>query len=386
LPQLKIALVSLNDSGDVRQWSGLNFYIARALAAAGAAVHPVGPFTSRWNTVMRVRQRWYDLTRRHYHAVLDPYALNDIGARARAAIPDDADAVLAVSSYIAAALGPLDIPLVSWDDATNAAMTDYYPDFRRMADVSRRQGDAMGQRAADAVSLAIYTSEWAADSARRAYGLSNDRIAVVPFGANLGTPPDPHIVRAEIAARPRDRCGLLWIGVDWERKGGPAAVEITRALREDGIPATLTVAGCEPPGPLPEFVRRHGFISKTTGDGEKRLGKLYASAHAFVMPSQAEAFGLVYAEAAAFGVPSVAIRTGGVPAIIIDGETGILENPDASPRTFAKRLAELWRNPSLYRSMCVGALERYGATLNWGVSGKTVLNLIEARLRRAQTQ
>lgn len=51
---------------------------------------------------------------------------------------------------------------------------------------------------------------------------------------------------------------------------------------------------------------------------------LMARADVVVVPSLSEAFGLVAAEAMALGRPVVATRTGGLPEVIVDGESGLL--------------------------------------------------------------
>jgi glycosyltransferase involved in cell wall biosynthesis len=376
---VKIALVTLNDSTDVHQWSGLNFFIARALEGAGASVHRIGPLESTWTLGMRIRQRVYDTLGRDYHAIIDPASLAGMGTSARARIPAEVDAVVSVTSLVAAAVGKLSLTHVSWDDATNAAMEQYYPDFRRMAGISRRHSMMLGQKAVDAVDLAIYASEWAASSARSAYGLAKERVAVVPFGANLDPLPGSALINDAIQSRPADQCRLLWIGVDWERKGGPLTLDIARALRESGVPVELTLVGCEPDEreSLPEWVQVLGFISKRDAAGRERLAELFARAHFFVMPSHAEAYGLVYAEASAFGVPSVALRTGGVPTIILDGDTGVLAPPDSSPVQIAERMAAIFRDRGTYASMARAARRRFEQTLNWEVAGREVIRLIE---------
>ncbi len=374
---VKIALVSLNDSTDVLQWSGLNYFIARAMERAGAELVRVGPLESAWTPLMRLRQRWYDATNRTYHAITEPASLRALGESARARIPGDVDAVLSVTSLVAAAVGKLDVPHVSWDDATNAGMEQYYPDFRRMAPVSARQSQEMGQAAVDAVDLAVYASEWAAESARRGYGADASRIAVVPFGANLETLPSDTEVADALHARSNDVCHLLWIGVDWIRKGGAETVAITKALRERGVKAELTVVGCEPTlSETPIWIHREGFISKRDVEGRTRLAALFSRSHFFVMPSSAEAYGLVYAEASAFGVPSVALRTGGVPTIILDGETGLLEPTPLSVDRAADRIERLWRDNPRYRAMAQAARQRATDVLNWNVAGARMLALI----------
>ena len=376
---MKLALVTLNDSADVAQWSGLNYHIARALERAGATLQRVGPLQSRWTPLMKLRQRWYDATRQSYHASYDPAAVAAMGAAARAAIPPDADAVLAVTWQVAGAIGPLEVPLVSWDDSTFAAMMHYYPDYRRIATPSVREGAALGERATRSVTLALYASHWAAASARAAYGMPDERIAVVPFGANLDPLPDASRIQAAIAGRSTTVCRLLWVGVDWERKGGAQAVEIAAVLRAEGVPVALTMVGCAPPAgtTLPPWVRLEGFISKRTRDGEARLATLFGEAHFFVMPSRAEAYGLVFAEAAAFGVPAVGLRTGGVPTIVLDGETGLLDEPAAPAALIAARMLALWRDRPAYERMARAARRRAELHLNWDVAGRDALSRIE---------
>ena len=377
---MKLALVSLNDSTDVLQWSGLNYHIARSLERAGATLVRVGPLTHPWTTGMKLRRRWYGLWRHAYHANLESTALDAFGAQARAAIPGDVDAVVAVTSMIAASLDGLRAPVISWDDASPAALVDYYPEFERLSARSTRDAMAMGRRAAQNVQLAMYASEWAASSARAAFGLPLDRVAVVPFGANLESLPSGDEVHRAIVARPRTRCRMLWVGVDWERKRGDLVVEIAQRIEAHGIPVDLTVVGCRPPGDreLPEWVHVEGFVSKRTAVGAARLAELYARSHFLVMPSNAEAFGLVYAEAAAFGVPSVATRTGGVPTVVVDGETGILDDPGAGAESYAGRILALMKDRPRYEAMARAAASRSAVMLNWDVAGREAVARIAA--------
>jgi glycosyltransferase involved in cell wall biosynthesis len=377
---VKLALVSLNDSTDVLQWSGLNYHIARSLEHAGATVVRVGPLTHPWTSGMKLRRRWCGLWGQAYHANMEASALDAFGAQARAAIPGDVDAVVALTTMIAASLDGLRAPVISWDDASPAALVDYYPEFERLSPRSARDAATMGRRAAQNVRLAMYASEWAADGAREAYGLPIDRVAVVPFGANLETLPSADETHSAIAARPRTRCRLLWVGVDWERKRGDLVVEIAQRIAAHGIPVDLTVVGCRPPGDreLPEWVQAEGYVSKRTASGVARLAKLYARSHFLVMPSAAEAYGLVYAEAAAFGVPSVATRTGGVPTVVVDGETGVLDDPHATAESYAGRILGLIKDRPRYEAMAHAAAARAATMLNWDVAGREAVARIAA--------
>lgn len=59
------------------------------------------------------------------------------------------------------------------------------------------------------------------------------------------------------------------------------------------------------------------------------LDAAYASADCFVLPSSTETLGLVALEAMAAGIPAVVANRGGLPDLVIDGQTGYLFDPDA---------------------------------------------------------
>ncbi len=101
---------------------------------------------------------------------------------------------------------------------------------------------------------------------------------------------------------------------------------------------------------------------------DEMLHALYARACLFCMPGQphpkkVEGFGLVYLEAAAQGLPSVATRTGGVPEVVIHGQTGLLTDPlDVTALTEA--LATLLTDEPL-RKMTGERARRHAMAFTW---------------------
>ncbi len=73
-----------------------------------------------------------------------------------------------------------------------------------------------------------------------------------------------------IDSKSRDICKLLFIGVDWERKGGDVALKVVELLNNMGVQTELHIVGCDPEGSMPTFVVRHGFIPKKTRLKDKR--------------------------------------------------------------------------------------------------------------------
>ena len=85
-----------------------------------------------------------------------------------------------------------------------------------------------------------------------------------------------------------------------------------------------------------------------------------AACDIMVWPAINEAYGIALLEAQAAGLPVIAGRTGGVPAIVCDGETGILTAPQDSA-AFAAALRELLLAPDLVAQMGKAASARVEA-------------------------
>ena len=119
-----------------------------------------------------------------------------------------------------------DKPIAFWHDTTWFGMKRLSPRaFRAKYPVQAEWDETVLRKAR----LAIFASEWAAAGAREAYGVREDRFAVVPFGANLESDWSP--AEAVCAVNRRGSiapCELAFIGVDWRRKGLPAGVPNSR--------------------------------------------------------------------------------------------------------------------------------------------------------------
>jgi glycosyltransferase involved in cell wall biosynthesis len=266
-------------------------------------------------------------------------------------------------------------PIAFWTDACFGAMPGYYDDFSRLCQRSLSDGQVQERTALAHCRLAIYASEWAAEHCRRLYPEYRSRVRVVPFGANLDPRYDERTVHELLQARSDSaECRLLFVGVDWERKGGTIALNAASILNARGLPTTLTVVGCNPfICEKPSFVEIVGFLDRTSAEGSARLRELFTRSHFLVLPSRAEAYGVVLCEAAAFALPAVASRTGGIPTIVEDSITGRLLSPDADGEQYARALEDIFRSKGTYRRLALSAFGKYRRRLNWDTACKAVM-------------
>jgi glycosyltransferase involved in cell wall biosynthesis len=98
---------------------------------------------------------------------------------------------------------------------------------------------------------------------------------------------------------------------------------------------------------LRKLIRELSLGSKVRWTGHLREKDLiYDGLNVLVAPAVDEPFGATVLEAATYGIPCIAARSGGFPETIVDGQTGILVEPD-NPENLARSLSRFINEPSL---------------------------------------
>jgi glycosyltransferase involved in cell wall biosynthesis len=368
---LRIAYISLDDAGDRRSWSGGIWSMARALEKHAGQVAYLGPVDRR--LALKIGRLLaalvHAVTGKRYashHSLF--WARHHARHFQRQLAGRRFDVIFApVASSIIPFL-ETDIPVITLSDATFAAMEGYYEDYSDLLASSRRAGHTLERLTLGRSARAVYPSPWAAESAVRDYGIARDRVAVYPFGANLDVPP----TREEALERHRgEECRLLFLGRDWERKGGGIALEALGELEQLGYATTLTVVGCRPPEgvshPRMEVVP---FVDKNDPAGRLRFRQILLSTDFLILPTRAECYGYVFAEASAFGVFSFTTDTGGVPGAVADGENGRLLAPSTGGAEWARAIAEQFSDEHRYRQGKIRARDAFEERLNWDAWGR----------------
>ena len=383
---MRIAFVSDVDPYDRAAFSGSTYQILQIILSTGAKVEVVGPVMEKWRyQAARLSSIPARLAGRGVAWPKQPFLLRACARKVdEAARRIKPDLIFSPGSY-AIAYSNFIRPTIFWSDAPFAAMVDYYPwpQFQNLTAASRRYGMEGDTRALRYSVASIFRSTWARNAAIEIHKAEPARVHVVPLPGNMFRRWTLEEIQAAVPRRLNTPWKIFFSGVDWMRKGGDHAIAILNELVRLGQPCEFHVAGTIAP---PQAVAKARFPIHSLGrlnlnDPKKRdlLANILQSSAFLLVPSTAEALGLVYCEALGAGVPAVGTATGGVPDAVLDGQTGFLIQPGESPETTARRMLEAGRQPDVYARMA----ERSWHEWNQRFAAKAVLVKLTQILEQA---
>jgi glycosyltransferase involved in cell wall biosynthesis len=374
---MKIAYVTTHDSSDIRAWSGLIYEMYRTLQNRGFHTESVDKLVDSNRYITITKKIFYTkVLSKTYLRDREPATLKSYAAQVERHLAyKECDLVFSPGTCPIAYLQTKK-PVVFWTDATFAGMINFYTEFSNLCVETIRNGNKIEQLALSKCNLAIYSSEWAANTAITNYDVDPEKVKVVPFGANIECDRDREDINRLIAGKTFEICKLLFVGVDWFRKGGDIALRVCELLNQQGFKTELHVVGCNPPIKTPDFVKLYGFISKQTEAGRRTLNRLFSESHFLILPSRFECFGVVFAEASSFGLPALATRIGGIPSAINDGKNGKLFSLEEAPESYCDYIVRMTSQRQEYEALAHSSFEEYTGRLNWTSAGKRVHELI----------
>ena len=210
----------------------------------------------------------------------------------------------------------------------------------------------------------LTTSRWAAASVIGDFGQAPDRVVTIGAGATNYGAPDPH-------RKPGGPPTVLFVGYDWDLKGGPLLLRAWRRVRRAIPDARLVIVGCKPQ--IDDAgVEIVGRLDPRVAEDRNRLIAIYASATCLALVSDFDAFPNVVLEAGAMGLPVVAFDEQSRSEVLRDRETGLLvASHDAE--AVARALCDLLGNPSVAAAMGRRARAQIEAEFTWDVVGTRVL-------------
>lgn len=376
--RIKIALLTAYtlENRKKSSWGGTVDFMAQSLQKHCGDVYHIGQVYSKKKLLGKVFNKTSQLFLKknfaynHSFSVAKEYA-NVVAQRL---VGRSFDVIVAPSCGTEIAFLETDVPIVLIEDATFALLHNYYPQYSNLLKRSVYETNTLEGLAIKKADVLLYTSQWAAQSAIEDYGADEHKVHVIPFGANFKKSPSKEIVQAR---KRSDCCRLLFIGVDWQRKGGEIAFETLLKLEEMGIQAELLVLGCIPPKTfVHERMKIIPFLDKNDERQRAELNSLFEMASFMILPTRSDCVPMVLAEAGAFGLPVITTNTGGIPGIIKEGENGFMLPVRARGLEYARVIAEVYRDEQRYTELMKSSRAAFDDRLNWDAWGIVVTKII----------
>jgi glycosyltransferase involved in cell wall biosynthesis len=202
------------------------------------------------------------------------------------------------------------------------------------------------------------TSQLVRRSLIEAYGVNAERAVAVGSAANLRGP--------ETLERGYDGKTILFVGYEFERKGGLVLLEAFREIRRHIEDARLWIVG--PPrvdAELPPGAELLGPLTPAA------LSQAYQRACVLLLPSLFEPFAIAFLEAMDHGLPCVGSDRCAIPEMITDGLTGFVV-PAGDAQALARRTLHLLERPALIREMGERARRRVRREFTWRAVARRV--------------
>jgi glycosyltransferase involved in cell wall biosynthesis len=198
------------------------------------------------------------------------------------------------------------------------------------------------------------------------YDLNADKVVLAYAGSNASV--------SEIKAQNSDYAHreILFVGLDWQRKGGPDLVSAFQLVLEKCPEARLTIVGARSEIRIP-----NGEVIGPVKPEE--LNQYYQRASVFCLPTHLEPFGIVFIEAMTAHLPIVATRIGAIPDFVEDGKNGWLVSP-GDVQGIADALLKLLKDPEMCRSFGDQSFQLTKERYSWKAVGdrlrESILNVL----------
>lgn len=341
---------AFGDPMGLRTFSGLSRHLFTAMRTRGAIAGMVNTRQIRWSDLL---DRSYTFSRGEHMVrprlsrrwLWKPGTVSKLSGRFDDLLGDfpSADAILQVGTHVYTRSPHPPHYCITDLTVAQAAEAGRFG-FDRMTAAELRGAVAAQQQIFDSCRAIFVPTEWAKESVVKDLGQSPGKVIVVGEGASMdAVAPAQHKYLSK---------NILFVGYEWENKGGPLLYEAFKLVREQLPEATLTVIGCRPP--IRDLgVEILGRLRKNVPREYARFTAAFARANCFCLLSELDAYGIVLLEAQLSATPIVALDRGSRREVVKQDRTGLLVQ-DATPAAVAAAILSILSDPP--------AAERMGRT------------------------
>lgn len=358
---MNITFLTTLNPHDINNWSGTTFHLLQTLSKKHN-VKAIGQNILSQTTYYSRNNFNFPKNMDYYSPVFGKLCAEQIV---------DSDLIFFGDLYLLPFLDVM-IPIVHLSDVTYHSFRGYLNEKKNEEHIKRTE--AIEKKLLNKYSTILYSSEWTKQNTIEYYDIDPSKIHVVEFGANI---PNPIDYKIDIQT---DVCNLVFIGKNWKKKGGDKVLGAYRKLKSEGFHCTLTIIGSVPT----EMSDKEDndltiipFFDKSKPEHLNKLCSILKDAHFLVLPTEFDAYGIVFCEASAYCVPSIAADVGGVNQPVREGKNGFLLPSTATAEDYAKKIKTVFSDKESYLKLRTSSRHEYETRLNWDVWGEKVNKILE---------
>ncbi len=270
------------------------------------------------------------------------------------------DIILQIGGLFAPGLNGINLPYATYNDYTmKLAEREYRPWSPFDTDKNTENWYSLEKKLYQNAARVFTFSNRTRESIIHDYEVEGNKVFTVNSGANLENIPN-------IPDKDYSRKIILFVGVDFERKGGYILLEAFKKVRKEINDAKLIIVGPQGLNIDIPGVEMKGYIRN-----REEIKKIYMEATIFVMPSIGDPFPNVLFEAMAYKIPCIGSDVSGIPEQIKDKETGFIV-PANDTDKLAEKIILLLKNIELMKMMGENGYKRVKDNFTWDKAGERI--------------
>jgi glycosyltransferase involved in cell wall biosynthesis len=268
-----------------------------------------------------------------------------------------------------------DKPYFAYVDATFLTYLDIYLNANNYKEKEIQRIVNQEKHFLDNATGIFFSSEWAKQETINRYGIEGSNFYSVGLGGNAE--PQKELIYAPTTP------SLLFVSMDFKRKGGHIAYECYAQLKKHFPLLTLQIIGDAPEQSIidTEGIIYHGFIDKRSEEGMQRFDKIFRSASFLIHPTEKDMTPLIIVEAGYYGIPAIAPNRFGIPEMIQHNHTGyVVENNSIAEYTHY--LADILKNTNKQELLRQNCFKYISANFTWQKVGKSIVKVINQSVKQ----
>ena len=197
------------------------------------------------------------------------------------------------------------------------------------------------------------------------YQIPNEKVVPVYSGSNVSVIIDDQL-------RKNFSKNILFVGVEWKRKGGAILLKVFEEVLKYHPDSSLTIVGCSPKNIKLPNCQVIGKIPL------ENVAEYYRFASIFCMPTMREPFGIVFVEAMNYRLPIIANNIGCLPDLVTNDYNGYLI--DNNINDYTKVICSLFDNPLKCQQLGENGFQFAQKRFKWEIVGHLMKQHINCAL------